>query len=152
MDAKRQRLRRTQLDRQLLPLHSTLPKSLPTGGWIKTIREALGMNLAVFARRLGVAASTAHQLENAEAHDTLTLKRLRAAADALECDVAIVFLPRAPLSEIVERRAYLRALNQLKRVEHSMFMEEQGVSTTEFDEIVKETASEMLLKGEQIWE
>lgn len=110
------------------------------------------MSLSVFARRLGVAASTAHQLEQAEVDNTITLRRLRAAADALECDVEIVFLPRAPLCEIVERRAYQKALAQLRRVEHSMSMEEQGVLIPQFDAIVKEVATEMLLKGEQIWE
>ena len=152
MDTKRQRLRRNQLDRQLLSLRDILPQAVPAGGWVRAIREALGMNLSSFARRLHVAVSTAHQLEHAEASGTITLRRLRSAADALECDVAIVLVPRAPLSEIVERRAYQIALARLRRVGHTMTMEEQGVPDHEFDAMVKEAASEMLLKGEPIWE
>ncbi|MBX7135197.1 MAG: mobile mystery protein A [Fimbriimonadaceae bacterium] len=152
MDNKRQSLRRQQLDRQLLPLRDVLPPSAPPGGWVKAIREALGMNLPAFARRLGIAASTAYQLEQAEASGSITLNRLKGAAAAVECDVFVVLVPRSSLNEVVESRAREKALNRLQRVGHTMSIEDQAVSQEEFEDMVKEAASEIRYSGEKIWD
>lgn len=67
----------------------------PTDGWIHAIREALGLSLAQFAVRLGLAsASTAYQLEKAEVAESITIKRFRAAANVLGCDLKIDLVPR----------------------------------------------------------
>src|SRR5580658_2841832 len=97
MDRARRLLRLQQLDRQLRGVE--IPQA-PRDGWIRAIREALGLSLEDLAQRLGLASrTTAHQLERAEVSETITLRRLRAAADALGCDLAVVLIPRKPLSE-----------------------------------------------------
>ena len=112
------------------------------------------MSLATFATKLGVASSsTAYQLEQAEADGGITLKRLRVAANALGCDVAVVLIPRVPLTQFAEQRATEKARERLRRVGHTMAMEDQGVGGPDMDEITTQTAQEILDKGgSALWE
>jgi predicted DNA-binding mobile mystery protein A len=145
MDAIRKRIRREQLDRQLLPLRELVPTAAPVGGWIKTIREALGMSLKTFAEKLDLASSsTAHQLETAEVQESITLKRLRGAADALGCDVHVVFIPRIPLSKAVENQARYKAEENIRRVHHWMVMEDQTVSENYRTSLVEKATLDLL--------
>lgn len=146
--------RREQLDAQLPDLTSILPRHSPPGGWIKSIREALGMNLEAFARRLGVASkSTAHQLEQAEVDETITVKRLRAAADALGCDLAIVMIPRIPLTQMVADRAREVVVKRMSRVGHSMVKESQALTQDQSDQIVDRAARKLVEQGDRsLWE
>ncbi len=154
MDPRQALLRRQQLDRQLVPLNDVAFAAPPSGGWIKSIREALGMSLQTFAHRLGLASrSAAHQLEQAEVEESITVKRLRAAANALGCDLAIVFVPRVPLAQAMEQRAREKARERLRRVGHSMAMEEQGVSGPPLDEMIEQAARDILQKGDsRLWD
>ncbi len=152
MDSKRKRMRRQQLDRQLMPLVGVLPVAAPSGGWIKAIREALGMSLDALGRRLGLGSrSTVYQLERAEVEDAITVRRLRAAADALGCDLVVVFVPRVPLTQMMENKAREKAIYRFQRAAHSMVMEDQAVY--QMDELIKEATQEILNEGDsKLWE
>ena len=64
------------------------------------------MSLAAFAKLLDLASpSTAYQIEVSEAKGTISVHRLRAAPDALGCDLAVVLIPRQPLAQHVLERA-----------------------------------------------
>ncbi len=153
MDARRQRLRRLQLDRQLAPVRIALPLARPSGGWVKSIREALGMSLDTLAHRLGVKSrSTIHQIERAELDETITVRRLRAAADALGCDLAIALIPRVPLTEMVESQLKLKVTERFARVNHSMVLESQAVYSARLDEMVIAATEEALENGDSsLW-
>ena len=112
------------------------------------------MSLATFAGRVGVSSSsTAYQLEQAEADGSISIKRLRVAANALGCDVAVILIPRIPLSEFAEQHATAKARERLRRVGHTMAMEDQGVSVPDLDELTRQTAQEILDKGgSALWE
>ncbi|WP_158409221.1 mobile mystery protein A [Fimbriimonas ginsengisoli] len=146
--------RRQQLDRQLMPFGPLVAAPTPAGGWVRAIREALGMSLQTFSTRMGLTSrSTALQIEQAEVEGSITVKRLRAAADALGCDVAIVFVPRIPLTQMTEERAREKAEERVKRVGHSMVMESQGVYGSRLDEIVERTTREILSRGDsRLWD
>ena len=70
----------------------------PSSGWIKAIREGIGMTATHLAARLGVATSTVTRLETSEADDTITLASLRRAAEALNCELQYSLVPRLSLS------------------------------------------------------
>jgi predicted DNA-binding mobile mystery protein A len=135
MDRARQQLRLQQLDRLLGGLGRALPPA-PPAGWIKTLREAHGLSLDEFARRLGFASrTTAHQLERAEVDGSITIRRLRAAADALGCDLAIVPIPRQPLFESVHAAEEADEVATYRRIGHSMALEGQAVAEDRLLEI-----------------
>ncbi|MFQ5417727.1 MAG: helix-turn-helix domain-containing protein, partial [Myxococcota bacterium] len=86
-------LLRNQLDRQLTSLRRT-PLMRPRRGWVRAIREALGMNGRQLAERIGIARSHLSQIESAEARDSVSLRTLRRVADALGCELVYAFVPR----------------------------------------------------------
>src|SRR5512140_2671138 len=83
--SKMNTLARWALDQQLRPLRTMDPLIRPERGWIRAIREAVGMTTGQFAKRLGVAQPRVAALERAEANEAVTLKSLRQAAEALDC-------------------------------------------------------------------
>src|SRR5580698_8686183 len=97
-------LRLEQLDRGLdLPVRKL---QRPPKGWIRAIRQALGVSSGEMARRLGTSRQLPLQLEKGEAEDRITLKSLRAAANALDCDLVYAFVPRAgSIEEVMEKHA-----------------------------------------------
>lgn len=115
-------LLRRQLDVRLQAMPRDEP---PKGGWIRTIRKALGMTMAQLGKRLRVTAPGIADLESREANGSITVARLRSAAEALGCDLQIVFVPRVPLAEMVERQAVLKASQENRRIVHTMRLEDQ---------------------------
>ena len=72
------------------------------------------------------------QQEKAEAEDRITLKSLRAYANALDCDMVYAFVPRArTLQELAISRARAAAKANVLRVEHSMALENQASGNLE---------------------
>ena len=124
-------LRSKQLDRALAPLRSA-KVARPPKGWIRAIREALGLSSAELAERMKANRSLIVQQEKAEADDRITLKSLRAFANALDCDLVYAFVPRAgDLEQLVEARARAAAKTNVLGVEHSMALENQASGNLE---------------------
>lgn len=150
MRASRASLRREQLDR-LLTVLPDFP-SPPTRGWVRAIREALGMTLESFGRRLGINKSSARKLEVAAESDAITVRKLREVAAALECDLVVMLVPRTGLESLVTERARKAARRQLDPVRHTMVMERQAIHQARLDKMVEELAAEMVARGDQaLW-
>src|SRR5580700_6858610 len=91
----------------------------PPKGWIRAIREALGMSGAALAGQLGVTAGAVTRLEQSEAADRIQLDTLRRTADALGCDLVYLLVPRRPLTTVVRERAGRLAHEQIASVEQN---------------------------------
>lgn len=100
----------------------------PPSGWIKAIREGLGMTATHLAGRLGVTTSTVTRLETSEADDTISLGTLRRAAEALGCEVQYALVPKQSLEDTLNARARAMALRQTAPISHSMALEAQATS------------------------
>lgn len=125
----------------------------PPRGWLKAIREALGMTTAQLGRRLGVVQSRVVAIEQAEAKGTITLNSLEKAAQALDCRLVYALMPRQPLEDIVEQRASLLAKSRLKSTGHTMTLEAQGVDATDESEQLKRLIRQLVEKsGSKLWE
>lgn len=99
----------------------------PPKGWVRGIRDALGMSLRQLGERLGMSAPAVKSLEEREAQGKITLKSLRRVAEALDCVVVYALVPKTSLTEMVDQRAKEVALRALGRVSHSMALEDQQV-------------------------
>ena len=138
-------LRLKQLDRALEPYRAAREVPRPSKGWIRTIRQALGVSSGELARRLGTSRQHPLQLEKGEAEDRVTLKSLRAAANALDCDLVYALVPRAgSMQELIEKRARAEAKNRVLGVEHSMALENQAVGR--IDEAVEAETRRLVRK------
>jgi predicted DNA-binding mobile mystery protein A len=138
-------LRIKQLDRSLDPYKAAGIIPRPSKGWIRTIRQALGVSSGELARRLGTSRQLPLQLEKGEAEDRITLKSLRAVANALDCDLVYALVPRAhSMQELIENRARAEAKKRVLGVEHSMALENQAAGR--IDETVEEETRRLLRK------
>jgi predicted DNA-binding mobile mystery protein A len=138
-------LRLKQLDRALGPYRSTREVPRPSKGWIRSIRQALGVSSGELARRLGTSRQLPLQLEKGEAEDRITLKSLRAVANALDCDLVYALVPRAgSMHELIENRARAEAKGRVLGVEHSMALEKQAVG--KIDEAVEAETRRLVRK------
>jgi predicted DNA-binding mobile mystery protein A len=120
-------LRLKQLDRSLEQYQAARKVPRPSKGWIRAIRQALGVSSGELARRLGTSRQLPLQLEKGEAEDRITLKSLRVVANALDCDLVYALVPRAAnLEELLENRVRAEARQRVLGVEHSMALENQA--------------------------
>jgi predicted DNA-binding mobile mystery protein A len=144
---------RYQLDKRLNSLQYSDTFTRPPRGWIKAIREALGMTTAQLGKRLGVSQPRTVKIENAETKGSITLDSLERAAHALDCRLVYALVPRKPLDELVTERAERLAKKRLKSTSHSMALEAQGVETTDEQEQLKLMIRSLLDKaGSELWE
>jgi predicted DNA-binding mobile mystery protein A len=121
-------LRLKQLDRGLESFRAARTVARPQKGWIRAIREAIGVSAGEVGRILSTSRQLPLQFEKAEAADTITLKSLRTVADALDCDLVYALVPRAgTMQGLMENRIRTRARRTVSRVEHSMALEDQAV-------------------------
>jgi predicted DNA-binding mobile mystery protein A len=99
----------------------------PVKGWVRAIRESLGMTTAQLAQRLQVKQPSVVALEQSEIKDSIELATLRRAAAALNCRLVYMLVPEKPLEQMVNERARDYALRQLAPVEATMMLEDQSV-------------------------
>jgi len=134
---------RTHLDKRFKDFGQVRRFASPVRGWIKAVREALGMTTAQLAKRLGVKQPTVVAMQQSEAKGTIELATLRRVAEALDCTLVYALVPNKPLEATVRERARLFARRRRGAVEHSMLLEDQKVTEKDaekrLDEIVSET-------------
>jgi predicted DNA-binding mobile mystery protein A len=119
---------RDQLDRRFDALRPLLDRATrPSRGWVKAIREALGMTTAQLAQRMGVKQPRIVELEKSEPTGAITLQSLERAAEALGCRVVYVLLPERSLAATLRERAAAAAEAHLSAVDQTMRLEEQSV-------------------------
>src|ERR1700677_4610919 len=94
MNAKFRQLRIKQLSRQIEPFLPVRGAARPWKGWIAAVREASGMTLKELGAKLDSFPQVVAALEKSEAADRITLKKLRQAANALECELVYALVPR----------------------------------------------------------
>lgn len=114
--------------RRLEPADLPVALAVPKGGWVRAIREALGMSAADLATRIGVVESAVQRMEAGERVGTTQLATLQRAADALNCDLVYALVPRTPLAAQVTAQAEIKAQVMMHEVTHTMALEAQQVS------------------------
>jgi predicted DNA-binding mobile mystery protein A len=141
-----------QLDTALAPWRS-LPASRPMGGWLRAIREALGMTTRQLAKRIGVTQSAVVDTERTEAKGDITLATLQRYAAALDCELRYALVPKRSLQEMVDERAERIARDQVSRVRHSMALENQQTSQEHSEREVEDLRRKLLEgKRSRLWQ
>jgi len=154
MKAEAISLQRDQIDRQLRPLRQARLLR-PARGWVRAVREALGINGRQMAERMNIARSHLSQIEDAEARGAVSIRTLQRAADALGCDLVYALVPRngKTLETLVHDRAQRTAEQMVERVAETMALEDQAVSREfrkrEVDRIARELVRTM---SKDLWD
>src|SRR5580700_7467827 len=103
----------------------------PPRGWVRAIREALGMSAAALAARLGTTAGAVTRLEQSEAADRIRLDT-----------------PRRPLTAVVRDRARELAHRQVAATEQTMRLEGQATGQARQ---MEDQLTEQLLERGGLW-
>ena len=152
MSNRQQALARKHLDKRLAPLSET-ELTVPPRGWMKAIREALGMTTRQLATRMGVSPSRVPTIEKAEVTGATTIRTLRQAAEAMNCTFVYAFVPVKPLDDILQDRAREKAHRELMRLDHTMKLENQALRRADIED-EKQRVIDQHLTGSlrQLWE
>ena len=133
---------RSHLDKRFQGWGAVNQYNTPVHGWIKAIREALGMTTAQLARRIGVKQPSIVSFEQSEEKGSIELATLRRVAEALNCTLVYTLVPNKPLDTMVRERARAFVRKRRQPVEHSMLLEDQQVDKSakaDLDEVIRET-------------
>lgn len=138
-------LGRKHLERRLAPLRE-VDFTRPQRGWLRAMREALGLTTRQLAHRMGRAQSVIVDAEKSEERDAITLASLRQAAEAMNCVLVYAIVPNEPIDEILRARATEIANTQLARMSHTMVLENQSLNYAD-QQAERERLIEGLLSG-----
>jgi predicted DNA-binding mobile mystery protein A len=148
-DDVRQRGRK-RLDERLTALKPEDRFSAPPKGWVRAIRDALGMTGVQFAQRLQIRPQSVGALEKSEATGSIQLKTLRRAAEALDCTLVYALVPNTSLDDVMRTRARKIALRELGRVAHTMKLEAQGTGDAQLEARIEAYVRDVL-KDRDLW-
>lgn len=127
---KNARQAREALDRRLIPLGPSSRFAVPRLGWIRAIRDALGMTAAELAARMGISGASVRAMEETEVTGGIRLSTLRRAAEAMDCTLVYAFIPNESLQHTVEKQARRVLEEQMGRSRQTMALEDQAGEMT----------------------
>jgi predicted DNA-binding mobile mystery protein A len=150
----RHRIQRDDIDRAFVgdPLVRARLEP-PAGGWIKSIRTALGMTAKQLGRRIDVSQNAVSEAERGEVEGRITLRTLRKIADGLGCDVTYALVPRSSLDMMVHDQANQAAQRIVGEVTHGMALEDQSTDDSARAAQIEAVRERLIAEGStHIWE
>lgn len=94
MDETAQERRRREMDEELLGFRVARRGNCGVNGWLRAVRQAVGVPVNEVARRLGVARWEVYRLEQSEMESRIMLATLQKAAKGLDCELVYALVPR----------------------------------------------------------
>lgn len=126
------------------PLQKVAP---PPTGWIKAIRNAIGMSMLQMGKRLFITKQSVQDIERREKDGSISIKALREAARVLDMQLVYGFVPNdGSLEELIERKAKELAKQIVQRTSNSMKLEDQENSQQRITKAIEERAA--IIKNE----
>jgi predicted DNA-binding mobile mystery protein A len=100
------------LDAQIGGLKSAKFVATPARGWLRAIREAVGLSQEQVAGKIAVKRQSYAQFEASEEKGVISLSSLRRAAEAMDCELVYFVVPKGAANRTFSDLA--RALDPLK--------------------------------------
>jgi predicted DNA-binding mobile mystery protein A len=128
--ARSKRLEVARLDRYFKKLTNVdgAQVSQPSTGWVKTIRQALGMSVVQLASRLGISRTSVYKIEKREIERSITIAQLDKVAAALDCHLSYYLVPNISIEATIRKRARIKAEAELRSANQSMALEAEGLT------------------------
>lgn len=118
----------------------------PRRGWIRAIRDALGMSGRQLGKRMDVSKMWVGDMERLEATGGTTLKTLRRAAEAMDCVLVYALVPKTTLKDTLLKQARRKIRQDMIRASHTMALEDQALTKDEIAKATEITAASLLNK------
>lgn len=128
---QQKRKSRQRLDSRFKTFPPVERLAVPPQGWVKAVREALGLSARQLGHRMSQkTAQAVQQMEKNEAAGRIQLDTLAQLARAMDCELVYAIVPRnseRSLQRIIDDRAREVALKTLAPVTSTMILENQAV-------------------------
>lgn len=121
-----QRARRS-LDQKLSAFQPATQYQPPAKGWIRALRDSIGLSSAQLGNALGIRSQSVDDMEKAEVSGGISLDTLRRAGRAMDCTLVYALVPNTSLDNLVTKRAVALATSAIAGVSHTMALEDQKV-------------------------
>ena len=144
MKAKQKKVVQQQLDGTLRSFDVLKRVTVPPKGWVRAIRNALGMTGQQLARRLGTNRQRIARIEQDEKQGRVTVNTLRNVAEAMDCEFVYGFVPKESLEQTVRDQARRVAVKRMNRSNQMMRLEAQELSDTEKEQVLNELIAEIV--------
>jgi predicted DNA-binding mobile mystery protein A len=147
MKAKHIKLARKQLDETLKQLRPLVKPAPPVKGWVRAIRDALGMKGEQLAGRLNTNKQRISRIEKDELSGNITISTMRNVAQAMDCKFVYALVPTESLEQTVKNQAAKLAGKQMSRSNQTMMLEKQQLNEKEkqksFESLVEQITDSM---------
>ena len=128
-----------QLNTKMLAYASLQKVAPPPTGWIKAIRNAIGMSMLQLGNRLSITKQSVQDIERREKDGSITIKALREAARALDMQLVYGFVPNdGSLVLLIERKAKELATQIVMRTNNTMKLEDQENTKQRIEKAIQE--------------
>ena len=128
-----------QLNGKMLAFASLQKVAPPPTGWIKAIRNAIGMSMLQLGNRLSITKQSVQDIERREKDGSVTIKALREAARALDMQLIYGFVPNdGSLELLIERKAKELATQIVMRTNNTMKLEDQENTKQRIEKAIQE--------------
>ena len=144
MKAKQKKLVQQQLNGTLRRFDVLRMTTVPPKGWVRAIRNAIGMTGQQLARRLGTNRQRVARIEQDEKRGGVTINTLRNVAEAMDCEFVYGFVPRESLEQTVRDQACCVAAKRMSRSNQMMRLEQQELTQAEKKKVLDEMVAEIV--------
>lgn len=119
--------------------------AMPSIGWIKTIRTALGMSLQQLGNKRSISKQSVLDIERREQEGTITINALREIGRAMDLDLVYGFVPKdGDLNAYIERKARELAKEIVLQTSNTMKLEDQETSNVRIQKAIEERTEELI--------
>ena len=102
--------------------------AVPMRGWLRAVREAIGLTQGEVASKAGIKRQSYAQFEASEGRGSISMASLRRAAEAMDCDLVYYVVPREAVARTYAGLAHVHdpTVRHLDATEHSMKLRGQA--------------------------
>ncbi|MCA6423993.1 MAG: mobile mystery protein A [Flavobacterium sp.] len=144
MKNTKQQLILEQVDKKLLTFKSLKDTSIPSRGWINTLRIALKMSLRQLGAKISITPQSLKDMESREVAGTITLNTLRDVANAMDMQLIYGFVSKhESLEQMIEKRANELATEIVMRTNNTMTLEDQQNSKERIEKAIAQKTNEI---------
>ena len=148
---RKNKLQFQQLNEKMLQLAGMKHVIIPPIGWIKAIRNGIGMSMEQLGKKLSITKQGVMDIEKREKEGAITIKSMQEIAKAIDMQFIYGFVPDAgSLDQMIEMRALEIAKTIVQRTSTTMKLEDQVNSKERIEKAIKERAAEIINKTPKI--
>ncbi len=140
-----------QLNEKMNQLTGLQHVIIPPIGWIKALRNGIGMSMEQLGNKLSITKQGVMDIEKREKEGAITIKSMKEIAKAMDMQFVYGFVPNeGSLEQMIETRALEIATKIVERTSTTMKLEDQANSRKRIENAIKERATEIINKTPKI--